>query len=671
MKSKINRNYESEGGVYMCTNWKRFTLGAILLTTLSLFLFGCGGSIGGTPSKNIDDSKNISGIVSDSSTGLPMANATVTAYAINSVTGAVDYSAPLSVQVSVQSDSQGNFVLRIPRTYTGEVMIVATLPSSATGVSPIRAVMPSADQAQPVIVSLATEMAVQYVVTNNASSFTPVNVQTAVQALEPVFGQGFTQTPPPAIGTSPTPAQQTILVVTEAISTLVPTSPIASLVTVVSVSGNNVLALGSNSNLTTAVTNAATNLVNSGTLPGSYPVATIGGTISAAAGSTITVPDLTDTTAPSAPANLAYTATTSSVTLSWDAALASDGVTAYYIYRNGVFVASISAPAVSYADPTVLAASTSYMYEVKARDAAGNLSAGTTVTATTLAIPTYTISGVVTNASNGTPLSGVLVAITGAGSGVAVTDSTGSYSLTGARTGNYTLTPSLAGTAFTPVSRTITVSSNSTGNNFSAQQSGSVTGTGVYPNGVIIGGVTYPTGVVIGGVTYPTATIIGGVTYPTGTVIGGVTYPNGVVIGGVSYPAGTVVGGVAFPYGVVVGSVVYPTGTVNSGVDYSNGSVTGAVSYYVKIYGTVFDNTGLAGLSGVAVVVNNGTTQTTVTTNIAGTYSFIAVAGMSYTISPVAVLPVTAFSIVNSVNSTVTVPLIIDANIQGPDFKAQ
>lgn len=95
---------------------------------------------------------------------------------------------------------------------------------------------------------------------------------------------------------------------------------------------------------------------------------------------------------------------------------------------------------------------------------------------TATAIPsTYTISGQVT--LNGLGLSGVTVTLTSSGTTSAMTDYSGNYSFAGAQNGNYTLTPALSGYLFIPSSKTVTVSgANSTGNNFTASNSGSITG---------------------------------------------------------------------------------------------------------------------------------------------------------------------------------------------------
>lgn len=91
-----------------------------------------------------------------------------------------------------------------------------------------------------------------------------------------------------------------------------------------------------------------------------------------------------DTTAPSAPTGLAATAASSSqINLSWTAATDNVAVTGYDVYRGSTLVGSTSATA--YSD-TGLTASTAYSYTVKAKDAAGNISAASnSATSTTQA----------------------------------------------------------------------------------------------------------------------------------------------------------------------------------------------------------------------------------------------------------------------------------------------
>ena len=89
-----------------------------------------------------------------------------------------------------------------------------------------------------------------------------------------------------------------------------------------------------------------------------------------------------DTTPPSAPTGLTSTGTTlSSVSLSWHASTDNVGVTGYDVFRNGTKVGTATGTSF---DDTGLAASTTYAYFVKARDAAGNVSGqSNTISATT------------------------------------------------------------------------------------------------------------------------------------------------------------------------------------------------------------------------------------------------------------------------------------------------
>lgn len=89
---------------------------------------------------------------------------------------------------------------------------------------------------------------------------------------------------------------------------------------------------------------------------------------------TVTV---TDTQAPTVPTGLAASSITStSFTLSWVASTDAVGVTGYEVFRNGV---SIGTPTATTLNVTGLTAGTTYAMTVRARDAAGNWSAQSTV----------------------------------------------------------------------------------------------------------------------------------------------------------------------------------------------------------------------------------------------------------------------------------------------------
>jgi chitodextrinase len=111
---------------------------------------------------------------------------------------------------------------------------------------------------------------------------------------------------------------------------------------------------------------------------------------------TASTPTAPDTTPPTAPTNLAVTATsTTQINLSWTASTDNVGVTGYKAERcQGAGCsnfAQIAAPASTTFSDTGLTASTSYSYRVRATDAAGNLSAySSTATTSTPAVPDTT-----------------------------------------------------------------------------------------------------------------------------------------------------------------------------------------------------------------------------------------------------------------------------------------
>ncbi|HET6771590.1 MAG TPA: DNRLRE domain-containing protein [Actinomycetota bacterium] len=98
---------------------------------------------------------------------------------------------------------------------------------------------------------------------------------------------------------------------------------------------------------------------------------------------TVTTPAAADTTPPSNPSNLQATSVTSNrVDMTWTASTDNVGVTAYDIYRNSSLLTSVGA-VTSFSDTTV-SSSTTYSYQVRARDAAGNPSGfSNTLTVTT------------------------------------------------------------------------------------------------------------------------------------------------------------------------------------------------------------------------------------------------------------------------------------------------
>lgn len=84
-----------------------------------------------------------------------------------------------------------------------------------------------------------------------------------------------------------------------------------------------------------------------------------------------------DTTAPSAPTALTASGTTqTTTTLSWNAATDNVGVTGYDVYRGTTLLGTVSTTTYNV---TGLTAATAYTFSVKAKDAAGNISASSNV----------------------------------------------------------------------------------------------------------------------------------------------------------------------------------------------------------------------------------------------------------------------------------------------------
>jgi parallel beta-helix repeat protein len=93
---------------------------------------------------------------------------------------------------------------------------------------------------------------------------------------------------------------------------------------------------------------------------------------------------------------------------------------------------------------------------------------GVNFTASQNSTTTYSISGTISPAANG---SGATVILTGAASGNTTSDSNGNYSFSGLASGDYTLTTSKSGYSFSPASQNETINTaNITGVNFTGSQ---------------------------------------------------------------------------------------------------------------------------------------------------------------------------------------------------------
>lgn len=103
-----------------------------------------------------------------------------------------------------------------------------------------------------------------------------------------------------------------------------------------------------------------------------------------------------DNEAPSQPQNLNYSnATSSAVNLSWTASTDNVGVTGYDIYQNNSFVKTVSTTSTTISS---LSAATTYQFYVKAKDAAGNISAASN----TISVTTGNVDGYCTSKGNST-----------------------------------------------------------------------------------------------------------------------------------------------------------------------------------------------------------------------------------------------------------------------------
>lgn len=114
------------------------------------------------------------------------------------------------------------------------------------------------------------------------------------------------------------------------------------------------------------------------------------GNISAASSalSVTTLAPVADTTAPTVPTNLVASGTTASATnLSWTASTDNVGVTGYDVYRGTTLLGTTATT--SYA-VTGLTAATTYSFSVRAKDAAGNVSAASNTVSVTTSTTTIT-----------------------------------------------------------------------------------------------------------------------------------------------------------------------------------------------------------------------------------------------------------------------------------------
>lgn len=153
-----------------------------------------------------------------------------------------------------------------------------------------------------------------------------------------------------------------------------------------------------------------------------------------------TPPSTVDTQAPSVPAHLSATTVSSSqINLSWNPSTDNVGVVGYDIYRNNIKVATTTST--SYGDAN-LSSATTYSYNVRAKDIAGNVSNPSNTASATTSAPPVTVGGIsgTVSSSLGGVLPGVKVSTFVGGAKITVvTNSLGTYALSNLPAGNYSL----------------------------------------------------------------------------------------------------------------------------------------------------------------------------------------------------------------------------------------
>lgn len=325
----------------------------------------------------------------------------------------------------------------------------------------------------------------------------------------------------------------------------------------------------------------------------------------------------------------------------------------------------------------------------------------TGVNFTPTALPTWSISGTVTGASN------VTVVLSGAGTGTVTTNATGAYAFTGLLNGTYTITPTVTGYSFTPASQNMAINgANIAGVNFTATQAASIwnnSATAANPSeadsspvelglkftsdvaGVVTGVRFYKgsfnTGKHVGHLWTTTGTNLGTVTFtgetasgwqqanfsPSVAISANTTYiisyyaPSGGYAADVNFFATAGVNNPplhALPNSVTGGNGVYVYAT-GGGFPSSTYQST---NYWVDLVfaSSLWSISGTITGGGGATVSLSGTASATTTADSSGNYTFSDLANGSYTITPSG-----TGSVFNPASRAVTVN---SANLTGVNF---
>lgn len=224
----------------------------------------------------------------------------------------------------------------------------------------------------------------------------------------------------------------------------------------------------------------------------------------------------------------------------------------------------------------------------------------------------HTVSGKLSD-DTGKAIAGATISVSGAAAQSTVTDASGNFSLTGLSNGKFTLTPSLAGVAFTPPARDVSINgANATGQNFVATQDASTF--------AITGVLTDATGAALASTT---VTLSGGATRTVVTDASGrysfTGLPNGNYIVSVS----------------LAGYSFTPTSrnVTLSGANIGGGDFAGGQAASTSVVSGTMTNQAGARMAGVLITMT-GAANMTIVTDASGNYSFSGLRAGQYTLTP-------------------------------------